>query len=204
MLTDLEPGAHLTAKETYPQMTSCGRYFHLGQSVARNVAGLDVRNKYSGGGDSDPRVQSLPAIAPLKVAGAIPAFVQLAMLFQENEIQPAPPFERPCVGAIPAGGNGRMAPLFPIAFRGVHARCDSGFLRTDNAAEGFRQGSAKSMARADHPDMWRFLTALERKQAITRLDMASVLLGNEKKPICSKRGRNGGIACYYMLTQRRF
>ena len=64
MLTDLEPGTYLTAKETYPQMTLRGRYFHLGQTVARNVAGLDVRNKYSEGGDSDPRVQSIPAIAP--------------------------------------------------------------------------------------------------------------------------------------------
>ena len=58
---------------------------------------------------------------------------------------------------------------------------------------GFHQGFANRTVCADHPSMWRSLTALKRQQAITRLEMASVSVGNEKKPTRSQRGRNERI-----------
>ena len=193
LLTDFEPGAYLTAKETYPQVTLRGCYFHLGQAVDRNVAGLGLRAKYSQDGNFKLRVKSLPAIAFFKVADAIPAFEHLKMLFQGDEMQLVSYFERTYIGAVRAGGNGRRAPLFPTPFWNVRGRCDSGFLRTNNAAEGPRQGFANSMVCADHPNMWRFLTALKRQQALTRLDVASVMVGNEKKPGRAQRERNDRI-----------
>ena len=95
--------------------------------------------------------------------------------------------------ALAATGGGPLRLWLPAAFWGAHGRCDSGFLQTNNDVEGFRQGFATSVVRAGHPNTWRFLTALKRQQAITRLDMAGTLAGNEKKPTRGKRWDNGRI-----------
>ena len=144
----------------------------------RGRAGL--RNKYSESGDFKLRVRSFPALAFLKVADAVPAFEQPEMLPQVDEIQPAPP--HPSARAL-----AQIARFIPFAFSNVPGRCDSGSRSTNNAADGYHQGFADSLARADHPNMWRVLTALQRQQATTRLDMASVLVGNEKKPTRPQR-----------------
>ena len=49
------------------------------------------------------------------------------------------------------------------------------------------------MVCAGRPNMWRFLTALKRQQALTRLDVASAMVGNEKKPGRAQRERNDRI-----------
>ena len=95
--------------------------------------------------------------------------------------------------ALAATGGGPLRLWLPAAFWGAHGRCDSGFLQTNNDVEGFRQGFATSVVRAGHPNTWRFLTALKRQQAITRLDMAGTLAGNEKKPTRGKRWDTGRI-----------
>ena len=118
------------------------------------MAGLGLGAKYSQAGNFKLRVKSLPAIAFLKVADVIPACEHLEMLFQEDEMQLVSYFERTYIGAVRAGGNGRRAPLFPTPFWDVRGRCDSGFLRTNNAAEGPRQGFANSMVCAGRPNMW--------------------------------------------------
>ena len=102
-------------------------------------------------------------------------------------------FERTYIGAVRAGGNGRRTPLFPTPFWNVRDPCDSGFLRTNYAVERFHQGFANSMVCAGHPNTWRFLTALWRQQALTRLDVASVMVGNEKKQGRARRERDDRI-----------
>ena len=63
----------------------------------------------------------------------------------------------------------------------------------NNAIEGFHQGFAVSMVCAGRPNMWRLLTALKRQQALTRLDVAGVLVGAEKKPGRAQRERSDRI-----------
>ena len=192
LITDFEGPAYRSAERAINGLVAQGCYFHLGQSVDRNVAALGLRRKYAEAPNFRVRAKQLPALAFLPPDRVADAFEDLKGTFTPDEAGAPDYFERTYIGR--RVGNVRRAPLFPVAMWNVHSRRDDGSQRTNNAIEGFHSGFASSVVRAHHPPVFEFLKCLKAQHGVTKLDMAKAISGEVKLPSRAQRVRDSRIA----------
>ena len=76
----------------------------------------------------------------------------------------------------------RRKPKFPVNMWNVYLRTVENLPRTNNALEGFHRGF-ESMLQAAKPDVWKFLEAIHRQQALQEFNVSQQRLGkNIVKP----------------------
>ena len=192
LLADFEPGAYGAALEVFPAVDLSGCYFHLGQSVDRQVAHLGPRERYLSDRHFRVRVKSLPALAFLPPGDVVEVFDQMQPSFADDEVDLLAYFENTYVGRpSPAG---RRPPLFPIALWNVHDRMAHGYTRTNNAVEGMHNSFSNYLLDGARPTVWAFIEGLKRQQSLANIDMGKVAAGGVYKEAGKQVARNQRIA----------
>ena len=90
-------------------------------------------------------------------------------------------FEDTYMGRLNRNGTRRKA-RFEIPLWNVYNRTVNDLPRTNNAIEGFHRGF-ESMLQANKPDVWRFLDAIHKQQALTEFATAQQMGGK----MCTKQ-----------------
>ena len=93
LLTDFEQASFLAAEEVFEGIETRGCYFHLGQSIERNVAALGLKRKYQEDQEFKLRVKMLSALAFLPPDRAEEAFCTMEPAFQDDEVPALSYFE---------------------------------------------------------------------------------------------------------------
>ena len=191
LTVDFEQASINAASAAFPRMTFAGCYFHLGQSVYRNLQQHGLQAKYASDPEFKLRVKMLSAIAFLPIEDAVAGFDMLDPLFENDEQDLLGYFERTYVGR--RAGAGRRPPLFRIDLWNVHNRMGAGALRTNNAVEAFHNGFSSGVAVGYHPPVWAFVESLHSQQNITDKDLVDIDGGAVKLPDKKQEARNARL-----------
>ena len=111
-------------------------------------------------------------------------------------------FEDTYMGRLNRNGTRRKA-RFEIPLWNVYHRTVNDLPRTNNAIEGFHRGF-ESMLQANKPDVWRFLDAIHKQQALTEFATAQQMGGKNmckakdnyaqiKRIVCSAKDFNSPL-----------
>ena len=82
------------------------------------------------------------------------------------------------IGRPRPDGDGRGNPLFPIAMWNVHVRTLEDRPRTNNNLEGWHR-RFQAYIGGQHPNLWRFLDVLKREEAVTSVQIAQMVAGEQ-------------------------
>ena len=177
MLMDFEKAAINSFERRWPTSVVKGCFFHLTQNIWRKVQAGGMQIRYSQDGELAIRIRMIAALA-------FAAPHEVASLFADVAGQlPTPEtddligyFERTYIGRTLPGGAYRPA-LFPINMWNHHFDTALGLPRTTNAVEAWHR-SFKATVGCQHPNFWKFITALKREQGLVEIRQAKYIAGD--------------------------
>ena len=177
---DYEKAAMNAATAAFPNAVINGCFYHLAQSVYRNVQAAGLQQRYQVDADFALAARMLPALAFVPIPQVIDYFETV----QANAPDALAPvidyFEDNYVGRLRRQGR-RAAPRYPIAVWNVHDRVENDLPRTNNSVEGWNRKMQTAVS-GHHPNIWRFLGILKREQNINNAHMDQLLGGHEPPP----------------------
>ena len=137
ILTDFEKAAITSFERSFPDSLTGGCFFHLCQSVIRNVSESGLKIKYVNDKAFRLRVKSLYCLAFLPVALIVEFFEALSNQFTDDEMALVDYFERTYIGANKPRTNERWKPMYDHSFWNMHDRSNLGAPKTTNHSEGW-------------------------------------------------------------------
>ncbi|CAF1304925.1 unnamed protein product, partial [Didymodactylos carnosus] len=119
---------------SFPQASLSGCYFHLRQSIHRQLQAQGLQKYYEDDGDFAHGIHKIAALAFIHPKDVVEAFVQLSIHLGNRFQTILDYFEHNYIGRFRANGS-RAWPLFDIEFWNVHERTKNLQIRTNNSAE---------------------------------------------------------------------
>ena len=175
ILTDFERGAINAVANVYPNVTPKGCLFHLTSNVYKNVQRLGLQQEYIQNAQFRGDVQLISALPFVPLYDVVASFE----LILENAGALAMPvfeyFESTYIGPVRA--NVRQLPLFRPEFWSVWERVGE-LPRTNNAVEGWHNAFNQALP-ARNPDIWRYISAIKKEEALARMAIGQVAVGGE-------------------------
>ena len=179
ILTDFEKAAITSFERSFPDSLTGGCFFHLCQSIIRNVNEIGLKIKYVNDKSFRLRVKSLYCLAFMPVALVIEFFEVLSNQFNDDEMALVDYFERTYIGAMKPRTNERRQPLYDPSFWNMRDRSDLGAPKTTNHSEGWH--GRLNAANHQNPNMWTFLEILKVEITLVRRELLDYRLGGEKR-----------------------
>ncbi|CAN7996554.1 unnamed protein product [Ixodes hexagonus] len=194
ILSDFEQAAIHDFKLVFPTATAAACFFHLKQSIQRNIQDCGLTQNYREESRFREAVQLLPALAFLKPTDVAQGFedIQDHVINQEEGTSSVfEYFERTYIG-VPLGRNRtRREPPFPPSLWSCHERVVDELPKTNNSVEAWHR-SVQSALGFQHPDPYRLVEALKTEQSLT-----------QQKDVDGQRGRiPSGSKPYARVSQR--
>lgn len=161
----------------FPQTAKRGCFFHFCQCLYRNIQLTGHKVEYDTNPDFALRIRMLSALA----------FVPLELVetffnkYCEENILPAHAqdilyyFEDTWIGR-PDRGNRRRPPRFPLRLWNCYETVLQGLPKTNNSIEGWHHGFQSQIA-AQHPNIWKFISAIKREQSLNELRIEQYISG---------------------------
>ena len=122
-------------------------------------------------------MRMIPAIAFVPVDDVVDAF-EILRGYLPDQAAPILDYFEAYIGRPRPDGDGRGNPLFPIAMWNVHVRTLEDRPRTNNNLEGWHRRFQADIG-GQHPNLWRFLDVLKREEAVTSVQIAQMVAGEQ-------------------------
>lgn len=171
IVTDFEAAAMNAFQTSYPNSTIGGCYFHLCQSLLRKVNDVGLKTDYETDDAIRGFVRCLAALSHVPCNDVITAFEELLndMPNDERVQEVVSYFEHTYIRGRrrPGRGTNYGNPIFAIEVWNQFGAAGDGIARTTNSVEGWHY-SLQSLFMSHHPNLWTFLTGLERDCHLSR------------------------------------
>ena len=178
-MVDFELGLSNAIEKACPSTDLSYCFFHLCQSMWRNVQNKGLATEYSENQEFRMLVKSICALAFVPVKDVVHLFEQLTLNVDESHQKITDYFEDHYIGRL-RSGNRRAKPTFPIKKWNMYDRTLSELPRTNNSLEGFHNGFRVMMGQAN-PTVWKFLSKLQVVEQAERLKLHEIQVGKYKK-----------------------
>ena len=170
VMIDYEAASRRALTMVFPDAAIKGCFYHLSQSVYRNVQNHGLKEAYSNDPDLSLKIRMLPAIAFVPVEDTARAFDDVVDVMPEEAIPISNYFEDTYIGRRLR--DARRNPLFSPNMWNVRERIENGLPRTNNI-EGWHRRMQSNIS-ACHPTIWKFLEVLKREQAANEVQYRAV------------------------------
>lgn len=185
IMTDFETGMISAITEEFPQSRHRGCFFHFSQCINRKIQSEGLKQRYETDADFALKMRLLAAIAFVPTADVVRAF---EMLCDENILPPeAQPvmdyFEDTWIGR--PHRRRRRPPLFSHDMWNCVEGVRLGLPKTNNAIEGWHRGFEQQIS-SEHPNIWKFVEAIQREQSLHELQVEQYVAGIEHTPARKK------------------
>ncbi|CAF4467107.1 unnamed protein product, partial [Didymodactylos carnosus] len=138
IVLDFEKAVMNVFSTSFPQASLSGCYFHLRQSIHRQLQAQGLQKYYEDDGDFAHGIHKIAALAFIHPKDVVEAFVQLSIHLGNRFQSMLDYFEDNYIGRFRANGS-RARPLFDIEFWNVHERTKNLQMRTNNSAEAWNR-----------------------------------------------------------------
>ena len=165
VVSDFELAAISAFKESFPDATMTGCFFHLTQAIWRNTQERELAGIYRENENVRFFVKALGALAFVPSQDVADAFDDLQDDddFPEELSDLYSYFEATYIGRRLR--RGRRAPRYPVKFWNIRSRLLEGLPRTNNQVEGFHRGVQATLD-CDKPSIWKCLKFLKNEEAL--------------------------------------
>ncbi|KAB0801401.1 hypothetical protein PPYR_01533 [Photinus pyralis] len=176
IMTDFEVAMINAIRIEFPQTIHRGCFFHLCQSIFRHIQENGLKREYERNPEVALTLKLLPALAFVPPQDVIPAFEDIC---EQNIFSPelqviVDYFEDTWIGRPQR--RGRRPPHFAINMWNCFDAVQHGLPKTNNAVEGWHRAFQMQLC-ADHPNIWKFISALKREQSINELRIEQHISG---------------------------
>ena len=185
---DFEDASIGTAPEAFHGVRFAGSYFHLAQSVCRQVQKLGLHRIYDADAEFQLRPKMISALAFLPVGEVAAGFELLDTLSAEEEKAICAFFETNYLGR--RVGGARRHPMSGLELRNVRNRMEAGAMRNNNSVEAPRAGFSTGVSDGNHQPLWTYVEDMHSQKNITEKDLSAVDLGSVKPEGKKKAMRN--------------
>ncbi|CAF3908176.1 unnamed protein product [Rotaria sordida] len=158
LMIDFEKAVMNVFSTSFPQASLSGCYFHLRQSIHRQLQAQGLQKQYEDDIDFAHGIHKIAALAFIHPDEVTDAFTQLSTHLGDTFQSMLDYFEDNYIGRIRANGS-RTRPLFAAEFWNVHERTKNLQMRTNNSAEAWNR-RIKCVFQCSHPTLWKFIDKL--------------------------------------------
>ena len=180
VMMDYEKAAMNSVAECYEGIDVQGCFYHLSQSIYRKVQALGLQQRYQDNADFAMSVRMVAVLAFVPLSYTVQVFEELQESTEDDEMnQLLDYFEDNYIGR--RRRRNRANPVFVPQVWNVHSRVQNELPRTNNSVEGWHRKMQAGVT-ADHPNIWRFLTILQREQSFLNVITSQRLGGHPVEP----------------------
>nr|CAI5821208.1 unnamed protein product [Callosobruchus analis] len=189
ILTDFETALVQACVEEFPASKHRGCFFHFSQCILRKIQTEGLIKKYETEPEFALKMKFLSALAFVPTTDVVEAF---EILCDENMLpEDAQPildyFEDTWIGR-PQRRQHRRSPRFSHSMWNCFNTVVEGLPKTNNSIEGWHRAFEAQIS-ADHPNIWKFVKAIQREQSLHELQIEQYV-GGAAGPPARKKYRN--------------
>jgi len=175
-MIDYEVASRNAVLRVFPDVDVKDCFFHLAQCVYRKVQANGLQQKYIEDEQFNLDIKMIPALAFVPEDAVEETFESLA----DNISADAQPildyFEDTFIGR--PGRRNRRGPVFSLHIWNMYDRTVQELPRTNNNIEGWHRGFQSAIGGC-HPNIWKFLDALKKHQALQQVAMTQIMAGDK-------------------------
>ncbi|CAF1114027.1 unnamed protein product [Rotaria sordida] len=138
IMLDFEKAVLNVLSNSFPHVSLSGCYFHLRQSIHRQLQTQGLQKQYEENVDFAHGIHKIAALAFIHSDNIINAFTDLSVHLDDTFQIMLDYFEDNYIGRFRANGS-RTRPLFPIEYWNVYERTKNQQMRTNNSAEAWNR-----------------------------------------------------------------
>lgn len=176
MMFDFEVASRNALLRVFPDVDIKGCFFHLAQCVYRRVQDNGLQARYRDDQDFNLDVKMIPALAFVPADDVEEAFESLVDHISADAQPILDYFEDTFIGR--PGRRNRRGPVFSLGIWNMFDRTVQELPRTNNNIEGWHRGFQSSVGGC-HPNIWKFLEALKKHQALQQVALTQIMAGDE-------------------------
>ncbi|KAF5281724.1 hypothetical protein FQR65_LT14564 [Abscondita terminalis] len=178
ILMDFELAMMNGVRDAFPESIIKGCFFQFSQSVFRHIQTEGLQRRYEMEPEFALTMRMLPALAFVPAGNVINVFEQLC---EENVIPPEAQgvldyFEDTWIGR-PLRRQ-RRPPRFPYNMWNCFDGVNEDLPKTNNSVEGWHRSFDQQIS-STHPNIWKYIEALQREQSLHRLQIEQYISGEE-------------------------
>lgn len=187
IMTDFEQGIINAGFEVFNCDISCC-FFHLGQSLYRRIQSEGLQGEYQDPLNNILRTQThmILALAFVPVNDIPAVFKKLNRFATPMLTNVLQYFERNYIGIPARGRRAAVNPLYPPALWNQRDAALNGNHKTNNISEGWHN-RFRLLIGKNHPDMYSFLTEVQKEQGDTEIAVTELCLGRAVKAAPKKK-----------------
>ena len=183
IMVDYEAAIINTIRDNFPNTDVKGCFFHLSQNIFRKIQEHGLQVKYQDDSDFALQLKMIPALAFVPIQDVIKAFDALSEILP-GEAQPILDyFEDNYLGRPQR--HGRRQPTFTIDLWNMSQRVEEELPKTNNNVEGWHK-SFQSNVGCCHPNLWKFITFIQREQDLQQTHYTQAMAGHASQPARKK------------------
>ena len=162
ILLDYEQAAHHGVRVVYPEVHISGCFFHLRQSVLRNVQVNGLKARYEQDLEFATLIKCLTSLAFVPTTDVEGLFEELSDTFPEDDATDSvlAYFKNTYIEG-PVVRRRQRPPMFPLELWNHFEDAKDMEAKTTNCAEGWHN-TLRSLFLASHPSMWTLLRGLKK------------------------------------------
>lgn len=177
ILIDFETSMISAIEAEFPEVRTRGCFFHFGKCVYRSIQSNGLQRRYETDADFALNIRHLSALAFVPVDYLVESF---DILCDNNVFPPeAQPvldyFEDTWIGR-PDRRQRRRAPRFSHNMWNCYEGVLQNLPKTNNSLEGWHRGFQEQVC-ADHPNIWKFISAIKKEQSLSEVKIEQYLSG---------------------------
>ena len=197
ILGDFELSIVNACRRNHPTAIYTGCFFHFTQNVYRHIQGSGLQANYA-----DPTEREIKKYSHMLMALAYVPIQDVQRVFRllknDDEIpetlSPVVKYiEETYVLGVPRRGNRRaVPPRYPIPLWNQYEASINGEQKTNNCSEGWHN-RFRLIVGKHHPDLYSFLTEIQKEQADTEIAITELSLGRVVKSALKKKNKTSVI-----------
>lgn len=182
IMTDFEMAMVSAVSSEFPLSTHRGCFFHLCQCIWRKTQSSGLKEQYETNAEFALRLRMLSSLAFVPVDEVTRAFdILIDGNVLPDEAQPLIDyFEDTWIGR-PDRRQRRRHPMFALQMWNCYDGVLSGLPKTNNSIEGWHRGFMYQVS-ANHPDIWKFISAIKREQNLNEVRIEQYVSGQARPP----------------------
>lgn len=189
IMTDFEKAIINACEEVFPNSPVSCCFFHLGQSVYRQIQSIGLQEAYNNPDDRTLKIYThmLLALAFVPLADVVRIFSLLEDDAPEDLLPIFEYFEKNYVLGVPARGRRKgILPRYPPAIWNQHQAALTGSHRTNNVSEGWHNRFQLVIGK-HHPDLYSALGEFQKEQADAEIMIAELSLGRKVRAVPKRK-----------------
>ena len=177
-MTDFESAIVSAIRQEFPTAKNRGCFFHFTQCIFRRIQAEGLQRRYETDVDFAMKMRLLSALAFITTEDVVEAFEVLSGDNMPEEAQGIIDYFEDCWIGRPQRRKGRREPRFSLEMWNCHEGVRQRLPKTNNSIEGWHRGFEMQIS-AQHPNIWKFIEAIQREQSIRTLQIEQYVSGQQ-------------------------